>query len=318
MDIITQLGNEGLIPVVVIENADVAVDTARALLDGGLGVMEITMRTEAGINSIRNVLRAYPNMLVGAGTVLTLNKAKESVDAGARFIVAPGFNDEIVAWCVENNIPIIPGCVTPTEIEHALSYGLNVLKFFPANIYGGIEGMKALNGPFQMVSFIPTGGISEANLADYADKPFVHAIGGGFLTKPADIKKGNFENITKTATASINTLLGFKLAHLGINCQGSSESEQPGRALEKAFHFEFLPGSSSDFAGREFEMTKGTNLGVKGHIAIHTNSMKRAVYHLEKRGFSVDPATTIEKSGKMIAVYLKDSFGDFAIHLLQK
>ena len=318
MDILKQIGNEGLIPVTVIENADDAVNTAKALMDGGLDVMEITLRTEAGISAIRNVARAYPKMLVGAGTVLSLDKAKESVDAGARFLVSPGFNDEIVGWCVKNDIPITPGCVTPTEIEHAISFGLNVLKFFPANVYGGLDGMSALHGPFQKVSFIPTGGISEANLADYTEKPFVHAIGGGFLTKPVDIKNGRFESITKTAAASIMLLLGFKLAHLGINCPHASESESVGKMFERAFGFRFTTGSSSDFAGSEIEIMKGKGLGAMGHIAIHTNNISRAIYHLAKRGFEVDPATAKEKNGKMIAVYLKGEYNNFAIHLLQK
>lgn len=318
MDVVKQLGNEGLIPVVVIENAGDAANTAKALLDGGLGVMEITMRTPAGIDAIRNVKKAYPEMLTGAGTVLTLEKAKEAVDEGAQFIVSPGFNDEIANWCLKNNIAITPGCVTPTEIDHALTFGLTVLKFFPANVYGGLEGMKALKGPFGAVSFIPTGGVNEANLGDYADKPFVHAIGGGFLAKTADIRNGKFEDIANTAAAAIKTLLGFDLAHVGVNCSSASESEQLGKTIEKAFGFEFKPGNSSNFAGKGVEVLKEAGLGAMGHIAMRTNNIGRAIYHLQKRGFEVDPGTTKEKNGKMIAVYLKGEFGGFAIHLLQK
>jgi len=210
MDIIKQLGAEGLIPVVVVDDADDAPKIAEALIAGGINVMEITMRTKAGIPAIRNVKKAYPEMLIGAGTVLTLDQGKESVNAGARFIVSPGFVDEIVEWCIKSKVAVIPGCVTPTEISRALAAGLNVLKFFPADIYGGVQGMKALSGPFGTVSFIPTGGISEANLGSYAGKPFIHAIGGGFLAKPEDIKSGNFENITKTAVRAVEIFRGVK------------------------------------------------------------------------------------------------------------
>ena len=318
MDVIERLGKEGLVPVVVIENANDAANTAKALLDGGLAVMEITMRTPAGLDAIRNVKKTYPDMLVGAGTVLTLEKARQSVDAGAEFIVTPGFNDEIVTWCLNNNIAITPGCVTPTEIDHALSFGLHVLKFFPASIYGGLEGMQALKGPFGSVSFIPTGGVTETNLGDYADKQFIHAIGGGFLAKTADINNGKFEAIANTAAASIRTLLGFELAHVGVNCDSATESEQLGKTLCKAFGFEFKPGNSSNFAGKGIEITKEPGLGAMGHIAIRTNNIGRAIYHLQKRGFETDPDTAKEKNGKMTAIYLKGLFGGFAIHLLQK
>jgi len=318
MDVLSKLGNEGLIPVIVIENADDAANTAKALLDGGLGVMEITMRTPAGVDAIRNVKKACPEMLTGAGTVLTLEKAKESVDAGAEFIVTPGFNDDIVDWCLKNNIAVTPGCVTPTEIEHALSFGLTVLKFFPASVFGGLEGMKALNGPFGTVSFIPTGGVSESNLGEYSDKPYIHAIGGGFLAKTPDIKNGKFEEITRTAAAAINTLLGFDIAHVGINCGSASQSEQLCMTLGSAFGFGYNPGNASNFAGKAIEITKETGLGANGHLAVRTNNISRAIYHLHKRGFEVDPSTAKEKDGRMIAIYLRGEFGGFAIHLLQK
>ena len=210
-DVMGRIGIAGLVPVVVIEDEKDALQTARAMIDGGLPVMEITLRTEAGMPSIAKIKKEYPEMLLGAGTVLSVSKAKEAVEAGAEFIVAPGFNDELVKWCIDNNVAVTPGCVTPTEIEHALSFGLNILKFFPASVYGGIKGCKALYGPYRMVKFIPTGGVGLNNLSEFADKEFIHAIGGGWLCKTADISKGNFDAIVRTVKESIDVLLGFSL-----------------------------------------------------------------------------------------------------------
>ena len=159
----------GLIPVVVIEDTATAVDTARALLAGGVDVMEITMRTEAGLEAIKLVCEACPDMLVGAGTVLTMEQCTAAIQNGAKFIVSPGYDPEIVEYCVDQRVDICPGCVTPTEITAGIKAGLTVLKFFPANIYGGLKAIKSLRGPFPMVRFIPTGGVSLANLSDFND-----------------------------------------------------------------------------------------------------------------------------------------------------
>lgn len=199
----------GLVPVVVINDVENAVATAKALNDAGIDCMEITLRTDAAIDSIKAVKKAYPDMLVGAGTVLSVKKAKEAIDAGCEFLVSPGFNPDVVSWCVENDIPITPGCVTPTEIEQALKYGLRVLKFFPAGIYGGIKGCKSLYGPYRMISFIPTGGVNLDNLNDFTDKNFIHAIGGSWLCASSDIDAKNFDKITEISKESVKKLLGF-------------------------------------------------------------------------------------------------------------
>ena len=186
----------GIIPVVVIEDAKDAVATAKALLAGGIDVMEVTMRTAAAIDVIREVSTKVPEMLVGAGTVLTLEQCKECLAAGANFIVSPGFDDATVKYCVENEIPVIPGCVTPTEIMYAKAYGLNTIKFFPANVYGGLKAMKALCGPFVGLKFVPTGGVSAETLKEYAEAPFIAAVGGSWVCTKKDIAENNFGKIT--------------------------------------------------------------------------------------------------------------------------
>lgn len=196
MDVTTRLARAGVVPVVVLEHAKDAVPTAKAMVAGGIDVMEITFRTAAAADSIRAVSENCPEMLVGAGTVITLEQCKKAVESGARFIVAPGFDEEVVRWCVENNVPVTPGCVTPTEIMAAMKLGLKVVKFFPAGVYGGLSAMKALSGPFGGIKFIPTGGVNAQNLAEYISAPFIHAVGGSWVCPKADISAGNFEKIT--------------------------------------------------------------------------------------------------------------------------
>lgn len=207
MDVLSKLSNAGIVPVVVLEQVEDAVPTAQALLAGGIDVMEITFRTPAARDAVAAVRSACPEMTVGAGTILNVEQCERAVQAGAAFIVSPGYCSEVVAWCVEQDVAVIPGCVTPTEIMSALAHGLHVLKFFPAKSCGGVETMKALAGPFPDVKFIPTGGISTANLSEYAALPFVHAVGGSWLCGKADIAAGNYDKIASLCTAARKIIL---------------------------------------------------------------------------------------------------------------
>jgi len=204
-----RISNTGLVPVVVIDDASKAIATAYALSKGGVDVMEITMRTAAGMEAIRLVTESYPDMLVGAGTVLTMEHCKNAIQNGAKFIVSPGFDPEIVDYCISQKVLICPGCVTPTEITAAIKKGLDVVKFFPANIYGGLKAIKALSGPFSGIKFIPTGGVDLSNLADF-NNPFIFAIGGGWLCSREGINQGDFEAITDACSKSVDVLLGLK------------------------------------------------------------------------------------------------------------
>lgn len=318
MDVLKRLANSGVVPVVVLDDAANAVPTAKALLAGGVDVMEITFRTAAAADSIRAVASECPDMLVGAGTVITLDQCKLAVECGAKFIVAPGYDDEVVAWCVENNVAVTPGCVTPTEIMAAMKRGLKVLKFFPANVYGGLTALKALAGPFGGIKFIPTGGVNNDNIGEFAASPYVHAVGGSWICPKADIAAGNFDKITELCLAARAGMLGFELAHVGVNCNDADESLNVCKSLNKAFGFAVKEGNSSNFAGTGFEIMKTKYLGANGHVAVRTNRMDMAIEELERRGFVVDMDTAKRKGDKINAVYLKDEFGGFAIHLLQK
>ncbi|MDR0473065.1 MAG: bifunctional 4-hydroxy-2-oxoglutarate aldolase/2-dehydro-3-deoxy-phosphogluconate aldolase [Treponema sp.] len=204
-----------LIPVVVMDNAERAADAAGALLAGGIKVMEITLRTSAALKSIENAAKAYSGLLIGAGTVLSLDKCREAVDLGAAFVVSPGYDQEIVEYCLKNNVLVFPGCVTPTEITAAIKSGLEVVKFFPAHVYGGASGIKGLSGPFPDLKFIPTGGIDAGNLEEFVI-PQVFAIGGGWLCERKAVNAGDFKAITAACEVSLGMV---KLARMKAEFQ---------------------------------------------------------------------------------------------------
>ena len=194
-----------LVPVVVIEDAELAQPLAEAIVDGGLSCVEITLRTEEALTAIKT-MAAGGNLLVGAGTVLSLDQAKAAVDCGARFIVSPGMSPALVQWCLAEAVPVIPGCATATEIQMALEAGLDLVKFFPAEQLGGIKMLKALAGVFQSMHFMPTGGITAANLPDYLALPQVVACGGSWLVRSDWLKEKNFDDIREEIGMAIQLL----------------------------------------------------------------------------------------------------------------
>jgi 2-dehydro-3-deoxyphosphogluconate aldolase/(4S)-4-hydroxy-2-oxoglutarate aldolase len=202
-EILQQLGQIKIIPVIALDEAETAVPLGQALLEGGLPCAEITFRTAAAAGAIQKMRAAYPEMLVGAGTVLTVEQAIQAQEAGASFIVTPGFDASVVDWCLAHEMPITPGVVTPTDINQALAKGLKVLKFFPAEAAGGIKLLKAIGAPYVNIKFIPTGGISENNLADYLRLPMVHACGGSFMVKKEWLADGEFDKVTEAAARAV-------------------------------------------------------------------------------------------------------------------
>lgn len=208
-----QLQKFGVVPVVVLNNAKDALPLAKALIEGGLPCAEVTFRTEAAEESIRQMAAEYPEMLVGAGTVLTIEQVDRAVNAGARFIVSPGFDPEIVDYCLSKEIPIFPGCITPSEVAQAVKRGLKVVKFFPAEQFGGVATIKALAAPYTMVRFMPTGGVSAKNLKDYLSSDKIIACGGSWMVKGDMIEAGEFDKIcqmTKEAVALAKEIRGEK------------------------------------------------------------------------------------------------------------
>lgn len=198
-EILETLGHLGVVPVVKIERADEAVPLGKALIAGGLPCAEITFRTGAAEEAIRRIASELPEVVIGAGTVLSVEQAEKAVAAGARYIVSPGFDPKVVDWCLTHDVAVTPGVATPTEINMALDKGLKILKFFPAEALGGLKTLKALAAPYGDVKFIPTGGINSKNLADYLSLPAVHACGGSWLVTSKLISAGEFAEITRLA-----------------------------------------------------------------------------------------------------------------------
>ena len=201
-DITKQIEELKVVPVVAIESVDDAERLADALTEGGIACAEITLRTEAGLPSI-TALSKRSDFLVGAGTVNNAEQAASVMDAGAKFIVAPGFNPRTVAWCVENKAPVFPGTSSPTDLEQVLEFGLEVVKFFPAEAMGGVKTLKAFHGPYRSIRFMPTGGVSMSNLKDYLSLPYVIACGGSWMAKSNLIADGRFDEITRLAKETV-------------------------------------------------------------------------------------------------------------------
>lgn len=199
-----KIGEIGIVPVIKLKDTEDAAFLAQALIAGGISAAEVTFRAEGADEVIRAMGLAFPEMLVGAGTVLTVRQAELAAKSGARFIVSPGYDEDVVGYCLKNELPVFPGCVTPSEIQKALKAGLNVIKFFPASQFGGLNTMKALAGPFPNIKFMPTGGISLENLGEYSSSRYILACGGSFMVKDSFIESKNWQKITKKCAESIN------------------------------------------------------------------------------------------------------------------
>lgn len=315
--IVQQIELTGIVPVIAIDDAENAVPLAKALVDGGLPCAEITFRTAAAKESMSRIAKAYPDMLMGAGTVLTVDQVKGAVDCGAKFIVSPGLNPKVVEYCVSNNIPVTPGVATPSDVERAIELGLNVVKFFPAEANGGLPFLKAISAPYKQMKFIPTGGIDETNLLPYLKFSPIIACGGSWMVKPEFIANKQFDEIRKLTERAVLLMLGFDLKHIGMNCATDEESMKNAALLSQLFRLPIKEGNSSNFVGTQFELLKKNHLGTHGHLAIGTNFIERAIVYFQRKGYSFRQETSVEKDGKRIAIYLEQEVAGYAFHLLQ-
>ena len=320
MNILNEISNIGIIPVIKINDAAKAVPLAKALIDGGLNAAEVTFRTAAAEDAIRAIANAYPDMLVGAGTVLTIEQAQRALDAGAKFIVSPGFNPKVVKWCLDNGVTPLPGCTTPSEIEQALELGLNVVKFFPAEQSGGLAKIKAMSAPYGDVKFMPTGGVSLDNVNEYFANKKILACGGSFMVKESYIDNDNWDEITKLTKQSVDTMLGLEIGHIGINHENEAEAKATAQMLSILMGKDIERESAKGmFVGSQFEIMKSQGPGRCGHIAVLTNNVERAIYHLSARGVKFnEESATFNDDGTRKFIYLAEEFGGFGIHLIQK
>ena len=197
------LADSPVVPLVQADDPDTAIATSRALSAGGLYVVEVVLRTDRALECLQAIATDVPGVIAGAGTVLTTAQAEAALQSGAKFIVCPGLDDRIVAMARERGVPVYPGIMTPTELQRAFNLGLDIVKFFPASIAGGIPALRALSSVFRDVSFMPTGGVSAANLADFLAIPAVVACGGSWLTPADAIADGNFGKVTELAAEAV-------------------------------------------------------------------------------------------------------------------
>ena len=318
--VLEQLNKIGIVPVVKIDRVEDAVPLAKALCAGGLPCAEVTFRTDAAAGAIKAMTENFPDMCVGAGTVLNAAQVDAAIEAGAKFIVSPGLNPRTVKYCIEKNIPITPGTSSPSDIEQAIELGLEVVKFFPAEQSGGLAKIKAMAAPYVNMKFMPTGGSSAKNLTSYLDFPKIIACGGSWMV-PADlINAGEWDKIEQLTREAVQTMLGFELAHVGINCENEEEAKKAANRFAFLFGMPTKDGSKSIFTGTAVEVMKTPFLGKNGHIGFRTNYIHRAINYMETvLGVEFDMESAIRgPKGELKAIYLKEEIGGFAVHLVQK
>ncbi len=317
-DILKKIGLYGIVPVVKIDKIDQAIPLAKALIKGGLPVAEITFRTACASEAIKAITTEFPNMLVGAGTVLTPEQADAAVAAGAKFIVSPGLNPKVVKHCLEIGVPITPGCANPSDIEAALELGLDVVKFFPAEAAGGLPMIKAMSAPYGSLKFMPTGGLNENNILSYLKFNKILACGGSYMVSADLMNAGEWDKITELTRAAVMQMLGFDIKHIGINCCCKDEATRTLTLFETMFGFASKHGNSSCFAGTQIELMYEPYLGKMGHIAIGTNFIDRAIFYFENMGVKFNESSKkLNDKGGINAIYFEEEIAGFAFHLVQ-
>lgn len=318
-NIFDQIGEYGIVPLVTLDDAADAVPLARALVEGGIPIAEVTFRTAAGGESIKRMAKEVPEIMVGAGTVHDVDHAKETVDNGGKFIITPGFNREVVDWCVKNNVPVCPGTVVPSDLEEALGFGLRTVKFFPAGVYGGVATLKALQGPFAMLKFVPTGGVGLNNLQEFLDLPNVAAVGGSFVPPAKMVKEKDWAGIAAECRKIMNLVMDFSVGHVGINAGTEENAAHVTNTIAKLFNVPVRDAGSAFFAGDLAEVLKVPFLGSNGHIAVDTRDLPRAMAMLKRNGAKFDEKDYMyDANGKLIGAYITEEIGGFAVHLRQR
>ncbi len=310
-EIFKKIESIGVLPVIKIHNEGDSENLAASLLAGDLPAVEITFRTSAAEKSIRRIRKKFPGILLGAGTILTAEQADSAVSAGADFLVSPGFNPKVAEHCLDRNIPFIPGVDSPSQIETAMEYGFEVMKFFPAGALGGIKMLKSLSGPYPDVKFIPTGGVNITNLMDYLSLPQVIACGGSWIAPAEMISEGRFDDIAKLASAAVSKILGFSLSGISLSPMDEDKVE----AVLDFFASTFLlaKGESEKRynAGNMVEIEKSGEAH-RGRIIISVNSLFRAKAFFERKKISFAEGLN---NGE---IFLPDTEGGFGIKIVEE
>ena len=318
-EVLKAVSNIGIIPVIAFNSVDEAVPLCKALVAGGLPAAEVTFRTACAEDCIKIISKEVPEMLLGAGTVLTIDQADRAMAAGASFIVAPGYDPNVTQHVIDKGGLMMPGTASAGEMQQAMNQGCEIVKFFPAEANGGVAMLKNIGAALKTCKWMCTGGVNAKNVNDYLGYDQIVAVGGTWMCKSDMIKAGKWDEITALCQEAVKTMLGFTLKHVGINCENAEQAASTAKALCAIFGLPYKAGNSSDFAGTVVECCKVKKPGAMGHIAIGTNNVDRAIYHLGRQGVKfLDTDKVVDAaSGKTKAIYLADEFGGFAIHLVQ-
>lgn len=319
MDALNITKAHGVVPVLGLKDPQTAPQVAAALRKGGLPLIEVTMRAEKALDCLKAIKEADPGMLAGAGTVLRCEQVDQAKEAGADFIVTPGFNPKVVARCQELGLPVVPGCITPTEIEAGMEMGLTTFKFFPSEPMNGMTTIKQLCGPYGNIQFIPTAGISLSNMEEYLSSDKIAAVGGSFMAPAALVEAQDWEGITALCQKAVEKSLGFSLAHIGINGDSKEEGLATAHWFAERFGFPVKEGGRSNFAGTYVECCNQQFPGKFGHIGIFTYSPDRAVAYFKAKGIPMrEEFKNVDAKGNLVAVYLEEEVGGFAVHIVKK
>ncbi len=317
-NILRTINKAGIIPVVAV-SPDKAVELGKALMSGGLPIMEIAFRKEGAVKAIENVTKELPEVTVGAGTVLTVEQATDAINAGAKFIVAPGYDEEIVELCKRAGVTVIPGCSTPSEINRAIKAGLETVKFFSAEGSGGTGALNDFRGAFANTKFIPAGGITLENIGEYIKQKNVLAVATDIMAPVSLIEAGDFSAITALTRSVINAMFGFKFIHMGINAENKEESAEWARLLEALFGFPANETAISYFSSKDIEIMSGGGRGKHGHVGVGTNCIYRAMDYFKDRGYEMNMNTArYDKEGDINFIYIDQDICGFAFHLNQR
>ena len=316
-DILKKIHGIGIVPVIALENVEDAAPLAQALCKGGLPVAEVTYRTACAHDAMIEMKKACPQMLVGAGTVLTKEQVDSALDAGAEFIVSPGLNPEIVRYCQEKNVPILPGTANASDIEVALSLGLTAVKFFPAEPLGGIKMISALAAPYTQMKFMPTGGVSPKNMKDYLSNPKIIACGGTWMIDKKAMQEKNFAKIEELTRQAVREMLEIKIKHIGINVP-TAEAKGTAEMMARLFQGVVSETSKGYFGSPLIEvMNEGFHVGTHGHIAMGVSSTERAMAYFKALGYEFDEeSVTYDAHGDAKFAYFKGEFAGFGVHLV--
>lgn len=319
---LTEFRECGLSPVVVIDRAADAVPLAKALLAGGVWIMEITMRTDQALDAITLVAKEVPEIIVGAGTVINKETANQALEAGAKFLVSPGFSQEVADVAKEKDILYVPGTATLTEVMYAINNGYDLVKIFPAGKLGGVDYIKEIHSVFPKLSFMPSGGVSLDNMESYLDAPFIGAVSGSWMCPKNLIAQGKFDEITAICKQTVERLQGFKLLHIGINNKSDQEARQAADSLGNLLGMPVTDKGTAYFVGDLADVIKYELPCSHGHIAIQVNDMDRAIRYFRDKGYGfTDIGLGKDDNGNIVAIWFDPeqvNINGFAVHLRRK